>query len=225
VFRSYFYLISQKIVTLTLKRTSVIKRLKSPVGGRHLTPVLVVLAVLLHQGAGHPVQELLGEARGVGAARGVDHLLAAMEVALEAAAQHLDIVLLILRGRDLSLIERLDPKLVNVNTGLVLSLGIPHAPCVFEVLGLVLPSLAQVHDDLRGAGVQGVEVGPVILVQALGGEVIDTPQPVHQLRAHFIQLVFGSGKTQVLVVCYHLEGVCALGHGVCAALVTRYTRN
>ena len=79
------------------------------------------------------------------------------------------------------LIERLDPKLVNVNTGLVLSLGIPHAPCVFEVLGLVLPSLAQVHDNLRGAGVQGVEVGPVILVQALGGEVIDTPQPVHQL--------------------------------------------
>ena len=162
--------------------------------------MLVVLAVLLHQGARHPVQELLGEARGVGAARGVDHLLAAMEVALEAAAEHLDIVLLILRGRDLSLrnnvkpfcftrskimkahlIERLDPKLVNVNTGLVLSLGIPHAPCVFEVLGLVLPGLAQVHDDLRGAGVQGVEVGPVILVQALGGEVIDTPQPVHQL--------------------------------------------
>ena len=89
------------------------------------------------------------------------------------------------------LIERLDPKLVNVNTGLVLSLGIPHAPGVFEVLGLVLPGLAQVHDDLRGAGVQGVEVGPVILVQALGGEVVNTPQSVHKLSemniSHFNQ--------------------------------------
>ena len=65
--------------------------------------MLVVLAVLLHQGPGHPVQELLGEARGVGAARGVDHLLTAVEVALEAAAQDLHIVLLILGGRDLSL--------------------------------------------------------------------------------------------------------------------------
>ena len=44
-------------------------------------------------------------------------------------------------------------------------------------------------------------------------------------RAHFIQLVFGSGEAQVLVVCDHLEGVCALGHGVRAALVTRYARN
>ena len=71
--------------------------------------------------------------------------------------------------------------MININAGLVLSLSIPHAPGVFEVLGLVLPGLAEVHNDLRGAGVQGVEVGPVILVQALGGEVINAPQPVHQL--------------------------------------------
>ena len=79
------------------------------------------------------------------------------------------------------LIERLDPKLVDINTGLVLSLSISHAPGVFEVLGLVLPGLAQVHDHLCGAGVQGVKVGSVILIQTLCGEVINTPQSVHQL--------------------------------------------
>ena len=41
-------------------------------------------------------------------------------------------------------------------------------------------------------------------------------------RAHLVQLVFGGGKTQVLVVCDHLEWVCALGHGVGTALVTKY---
>ena len=79
------------------------------------------------------------------------------------------------------LVERLDPKLVDINTGLVLSLSVPHAPGVFEVLCLVLPGLAQVHDDLRGPGIQGVEVGSVILVQTLCGEVINAPQSVHQL--------------------------------------------
>ena len=88
------------------------------------------------------------------------------------------------------LVERLDPKLVNVNTGLVLSLSIPHAPGVFEVLCLVLPGLAQVHDDLRGPGVQGVEVGSVILVQTLCGEVINAPQAVHQLsKVNYIYVI------------------------------------
>ena len=46
---------------------------------------------------------------------------------------------------------------------------------------LVVPGLAEVHDDLRGAGVQRVEVGAVVLVQTLRREVVNTPQPVHQL--------------------------------------------
>ena len=50
---------------------------------------------------------------------------------------------------------------------------------------LVLPGLAEVHDDLRGAGVQRVEVGTVILVQTLRREVVNTPQPVHQLPGKY----------------------------------------
>ena len=68
-----------------------------------LAPVLVVHAVLLDQGPGHTVQELFGEAGSVGAAGGVDHLLAAVEVALEAAAQNLHVVLLVFRRLDLAL--------------------------------------------------------------------------------------------------------------------------
>ena len=79
------------------------------------------------------------------------------------------------------LVESLDAELVDIHTGLVLSLRLPHASGVLEILRLILPGLAQVHDHLRGARVQGVEVGPVVLVQALGGEVINTPQPIHQL--------------------------------------------
>ena len=72
-------------------------------GRTHLRSVLVMLAVLLHQRTGHSVQELLGEASSPGPAGGVDHLLAAVKVALEAAAENLDVVVL-LRGRgDLSL--------------------------------------------------------------------------------------------------------------------------
>ena len=39
--------------------------------------------------------------------------------------------------------------MVSVDTELVLSLSTSHAPGVFEVLGLILPVQAQVHDDLR----------------------------------------------------------------------------
>ena len=48
---------------------------------------------------------------------------------------------------------------------------------------LILSSLTEVHDDLGGAGVEGVEVRSVVIVQARGREVIDTPQSVHQLPA------------------------------------------
>ena len=71
--------------------------------GAHLTPVLVVLTVLLDQRTRHPVQELLGESRRVTSARGVDNLLAAVEVTLEAAAQNLHVVVLLVWCGDLSL--------------------------------------------------------------------------------------------------------------------------
>ena len=45
---------------------------------------------------------------------------------------------------------------------------------------LVLPLLAEVHDDLGGASVEGVEVGPVLCLQALRGEVVNTAQTVHK---------------------------------------------
>ena len=72
-------------------------------GGTHLRAVLVVLAVLLDQRTGHSVQELLGEARSAGPAGGVHHLLAAVKVALEAAAENLDVVVLLGGRGDLSL--------------------------------------------------------------------------------------------------------------------------
>ena len=50
----------------------------------------------LHEWPRHPVQESLGEAGGVHAAGVVHHLLAAVQVALEAAAEHLHICLLLL---------------------------------------------------------------------------------------------------------------------------------
>ena len=69
----------------------------------HLTPVLVVLTVLLDQGPGHTVQELLRESCSVTSARGVDNLLAAVEISLETAAENLDIVLLLVLSRHLAL--------------------------------------------------------------------------------------------------------------------------
>ena len=57
----------------------------------------------LHQRTRHPVQELLGEACSVGPAGGVDHLLAAVKVPLEAAAQNLHVVVLLVWCGDLSL--------------------------------------------------------------------------------------------------------------------------
>ena len=54
-----------------------------------------MLAVLLHQGTRHSVQKLLGEAGSARPAGGVDHLLAAVKVALEAAAENLHVVVLL----------------------------------------------------------------------------------------------------------------------------------
>ena len=45
---------------------------------------------------------------------------------------------------------------------------------------LVLSLLAEVHNDLGGAGVEGVEVGPMLRLQTLGGEVVDAPQAIHK---------------------------------------------
>ena len=50
---------------------------------------------------------------------------------------------------------------------------------VSYVTCLIFPSLTQVHDDLGGASVQGVEISTVILIQTFGGEVINTAQSVH----------------------------------------------
>ena len=44
---------------------------------------------------------------------------------------------------------------------------------------LVFPRLTQVHDDLGGARVQGVEIRSVILVKTLGGEVVNASESVH----------------------------------------------
>merc|ERR1719319_192167 len=64
----------------------------------HLRAHAVVLAVALYQGSGHPVQESLGETRRVLATGVVHHLLAAVQVLLETAAQNLHIVLLLPPG-------------------------------------------------------------------------------------------------------------------------------
>lgn len=45
---------------------------------------------------------------------------------------------------------------------------------------LIIPLLTEVHDDLGGPRVEGVEVGPVLRLQALGGEVVYAPEPVHK---------------------------------------------
>ena len=44
---------------------------------------------------------------------------------------------------------------------------------------LVVSFLAEVDDDLGGARVEGVEVGPMFTVQTLQGEVIDTSETLH----------------------------------------------
>ena len=52
-----------------------------------------MLAVCLHQSPGHPVQKLPGEGGAVRPAPGAHHLLAAVQIPLEAAAQdsHIDL--------------------------------------------------------------------------------------------------------------------------------------
>ena len=45
---------------------------------------------------------------------------------------------------------------------------------------LVFPRLTQVHDDLGGSRVQGVEIRSVILVKTLGGEVVNASESVHK---------------------------------------------
>ena len=62
-----------------------------------------MLTVLLHQGTRHSVQKLLGEASSSGTTGGVHHLLAAVKVPLEAAAENLDVVVLLGGRGDLSL--------------------------------------------------------------------------------------------------------------------------
>ena len=44
--------------------------------------------------------------------------------------------------------KRPDPEIIRIHTGPILSLSTSHAAGVFEVLSLVLPGQAQVHDDL-----------------------------------------------------------------------------
>ena len=46
---------------------------------------------------------------------------------------------------------------------------------------LILAGLTEIHDDLGGAGVEGVEIRSVVIIQARRREVVDTPQSVHQL--------------------------------------------
>ena len=48
---------------------------------------------------------------------------------------------------------------------------------------LVRALLAQVDDDVGRSGVQGVEVGPMLPVQTLDGEVVYAPKPLHQFPA------------------------------------------
>jgi len=48
---------------------------------------------------------------------------------------------------------------------------------------LILPLVAQVDDDARGAPVQRVEVVSVLSLQAAVGEVVDAPQAVQQFPA------------------------------------------
>ena len=61
----------------------------------HVTAMLIVLTVLLDQWTWHTVQELFGEASSVGSTCSVDHLFTAVEISLETATQHLDIVFLL----------------------------------------------------------------------------------------------------------------------------------
>merc|ERR1711963_180874 len=82
-----------------------------------------------------------------------------------------------------------------------------------------IPRLTQVHDDLGGARVQGVEIRSVILVKTLGGEVFNASESVHEFRAHFIQLILGGGKTQILVVRHNLQRICTSRHGIRTAFV------
>jgi len=82
-----------------------------------------------------------------------------------------------------------DSELVFVCARLVFSLRFAHAGRVLQVLSLVFARTAELYDDLRGAGVQGVEVGPVLTRKAHLREVVDTVQPIHQLWTHLLQLV------------------------------------
>ena len=55
-----------------------------------------------------------------------------------------------------------------------------YTTLVQGLTSLVLPLLAQVHDDLGGSLVQGVEVVPVLHVEAAVGELVDAAEAVHQ---------------------------------------------
>jgi len=188
--------------------------------GTHLTSVFVVLTVLLDQRTGHTVQELLRESCRVTSARGVDDLLAAVEVALEAAAENLHVVLLLVLCGHLALVQSFNSQLIDIHTGLVLSLGLPHTLGMLQIFCLVLPGLTKIHDHLGGTGVQRVEIRSMVLVQTLGSEVVNTPKTVHKFRAHFVQLILGGCKPQVLIVRDHLQRISTSRHGIRTTFVS-----
>lgn len=69
----------------------------------------------LHKGPGHPLQKLPGEGGAVRPAPGTHHLLAAVKILLEAAAQDAHIFLTIPQARHLSLPGENEITYVQIN--------------------------------------------------------------------------------------------------------------
>merc|ERR1719220_1481908 len=108
--------------------------------------------------------------------------------------------------------------LVMVAAGVIIVLDLSHTRGMAQIRLLIWARPTKVLYDLCGACVQAVEVSPLVAVKANPCVAVNTSQPVHQLRAHFSELVFARSKSQILTVCDHLQRPGAPCQGLTCAL-------
>ena len=83
-----------------------------------------------------------------------------------------------------------------------------------EVVCLVESFCAEVLYHLDGAGIEHVEVGPLLPGQASHSEAVDAGQAIHQLWTHSIQFLPTGGKAKVSSLRNHLQWPRASHHVV-----------
>ena len=93
-----------------------------------------------------------------------------------------------------------------------------------EVVCLVWALHAEVLYHLDGAGIEHIEVGPLLSGQAPHSEAVYAGQAIHQLWTHSLQLIPARGKAKVSPISDHSERVRAPRHVRRVAVVRAFHR-